>query len=294
MLFSRKQVAILLMVGYALFMVICDSIAKELSSMYQVIAIVWYRYFFHAISFSIMSFSKYLITGEPEKIGRHSTQLLRGCILVFSTVLFFESIALMPLAEAMALLYVFPVVAVILSVIFLKERLSLSQMALILSAFVGVVLVLNPGVSTDLRSGLFAICAGILMGVFLFMTKVMSKDSTPCISSVYTGLIGIVLIPVFPQFEWVIFDFNSLVLGAMMGTAAAIGHFLMFLSMRYAPASVVSPFAFSEILFATAAGYLWFKDSLSGPTIFGICLLIITGVTFVMNANTTSDHGKWP
>ena len=277
------------MIGYALFMVVCDSVAKELSSTYQVIAIVWYRYFFHAVSFSVMTFFKRIITGETEKVGKHSTQLLRGGILVLSTLLFFESIARMPLAEAMALLYVFPVVTVILSVVFLKERLSLSQVMLILLAFIGVILILNPAVDADLRSGFFAILAGILMGLYLFATKVMSKDSTPCISSVYAGLMGIILIPLLPQFEWVIFDAKDIVLGAIMGTAAATGHFLMFLSMRYAPASVVSPFAFSEILFATMAGYLWFKDTLSIPTILGICLLVVTGITLIINGNASPE-----
>ncbi len=286
---GTTRFGITLMVAYALAMVLCDSIAKELSSIYMVVSIVWYRYVFHTISLSILSGFYYLKFKEPERIGSHPTQILRGVTLVLSTLAFFTSIASMPLAEAMALLYIFPVVAVILSIIFLKERLRRQQVIPIICGFIGVTLVLNPSESINVQSGIYALIGGVLMGVYMFLTKTMTKGSTPIISSIYTGIIGITCIPLFPGFEWVIFEPGSFLLGALMGTFAGIGHFCMFLSMRYAPASVASPFAFAEILFASIAGYIWFGDTLNLVTLMGIVLVVISGIFFAIYSNAESS-----
>lgn len=300
---TRTYIGIALMIAYAIFMAFCDAIAKELSSLHMVVAIVWYRYVFHTITLAILTALHYIKVGKPEVIGSHIAQILRGLTLVLSTLVFFNSIAIMPLAEALALLYIFPVISVVLSLVFLKEKLTAKQASMIALGVIGVIFILSPSVlihvtsetveissemSLHIPSEVYALASGVLMGIYMFLTKTISSDSTPLISSLYAGVIGILCIPVFPGFEFLIFEPKSFVLGALMGAFAGFGHFSMFRSMSYAPASVVSPFAFSEIIFASIIGYFWFLDTLTLTKLVGIALLITSGIVFAVHSKNTT------
>ena len=272
------------MLAYAVAMVISDSIAKQLSSLNNIIVIVWYRYVFHTVSLALLTGSHTFISKNKNVVGNHRIQLFRGLFLALSTSAFFISIASMPLAEAMALLYIFPIVSVILSAVLLKESVSKFQILFILTAFIGVNLILNTSGAIHLVPGLFGLAGGVFMGIYMFLTKYMSADATPLISSLYSGVVGIVFVPFLPGFEFILFDNQSFLLGVMMGVFAATGHFCMFLSMKYAAATVVSPFAFFEVVFAAIIGSLWFGDMLTVTTGAGIALLVITGVAFAMHS----------
>jgi len=278
-------IGITLMIGYALFMVSCDATAKKLSMGYDVVLVVWYRYFFHTISLVFIACLHFYKFRETEFVESHPFQLVRGLTLVISTLFFFQSIALMPLAEALALLYVFPIISVILSIVFLKESLSKMQGIAVIAAFVGALLILQPAADMSLRPGMFAILGGIFMGIYMFLTKTSSQRASPNMASLYTGVVGILLIPFFPNFELIKLDDAAMIMAGFMGLFAAIGHYLMFLSMRYAPASMVSPYAFSEVLFASLIGYIWFGDTLNAVSGIAIVLLITSGIIFARLPN---------
>ncbi len=273
------------MVSYALFMVFCDASAKKLSGYHQVAVIVWYRYFFHTISLVLIACFHYCKFREKEFVDNHPFQLLRGVTLVVSTLFFFHSIARMPLAEALALLYIFPLVTVILSVLIMKEAFTKIQAVIVVTAFIGVVLILQPRASISLEPAIFALLAGIFMGIYMTLTKVSAEKASPNMASLYTGVVGIILIPFFPGFEFIQLSGPHLYLAAFMGLCAAIGHYSMYLSMRFAPASVVSPYAFSEIIFASAVGYILFGDRLNLTSVIAIVLLITSGIIYARVAS---------
>jgi len=285
----NNYIGIALMAGYALSMVTCDATAKRLSINYDVITVVWYRYFFHTISLIFIACLHFLKFRETEYVENHPIQLLRGLTLVISTIFFFQSIALMPLAEALALLYVFPIVSVILCVIFLKEPFTRMQGAAVVAAFTGALLILQPTTDMSLRPGLLAICGGVFMGIYMFLTKTSSRSASPNMASLYTGVVGILLIPFFPNFELFKLDEDAMVMAGFMGLFAAIGHYLMFMSMRYSAATVVSPYAFSEVLFASLIGYIWFGDTLNFMSGIAIILLITSGIIFARLSNRTNQ-----
>ena len=274
------------MVGYALFMVFCDASAKTLSESHQVALIVWYRYFFHTISLTLIACFHYFQFKETEFVDNHPFQLLRGVTLVVSTLFFFHSIARMPLAEALALLYIFPLVTVLLSVSIMKEPFTKFQAFVVITAFIGVLLILQPGSSISPEPALFALLAGVFMGIYMSLTKASSKKASPNMASLYTGIVGIIIIPFFPGFEFKSFEGSDLYLAAFMGLCAAIGHYLMYISMRFAPASIVSPYAFSEILFAAIVGYFLFGDVLNLTSAVAILLLITSGIVYAKVSNS--------
>ena len=277
---GSHYIGILLMMGYAGSMVLCDATAKFLSQNHPVSLVVWYRYFFHTISLVFIASFHYLQFRETEYVESHPFQILRGVVLVASTLFFFNSIALMPLAEALALLYIFPVITVLLSILILREPFRFFHGVLVAMAFVGVLLIIQPDADVKLKPGLFALISGVLMGVYMFMTKATSLKASPNLASLYTGMTGLIFIPFFPGFELASLENHDLVLAAIMGFFAAMGHYLMFLSLRIAAASRVSPYAYAEVLFASLVGYLWFGDVLDPLSLIALALLAGTGIAF--------------
>lgn len=277
---GNNYIGILLMMGYAAFMVLCDATAKHLSQDHPVSLIVWYRYFFHTVSLVFIASFHYLRFRETEFVESHPFQILRGLVLVVSTLFFFNSIALMPLAEALALLYIFPVVTVLLSVFILREPFRFAHGILVAMAFIGVLLIIQPHAEVKLKPGLFALVSGLLMGLYMFMTKTTSLKASPNLASLYTGMTGLLFIPFFPGFQLASLESGDLIQAAVMGFSAAMGHYLMFLSMRTAPASRVSPYAYSEVLFASLVGYLWFADTLNPMSWLALALLAGSGVAY--------------
>jgi len=282
------------MICYAVFMVCCDTIAKTLSGNHEVVTIVWYRYFFHTVSLVIIACFHFYRFRETEYVESHPFQLLRGATLVISTLFFFHSIALMPLAQALALLYVFPIVSVFLSVLILKESFTAIQALVVATAFIGALLMLQPSNDIPVQPGLFALMGGVFMGIYMFLTKASSRRSSPNMASLYTGLVGIIFIPFFPGFELVRLEGEALLMAGLMGLFAALGHYSMFLSMRFAPSSLVSPYAFSEILFAATIGYFWFGDSLNLLSGLSILLLITSGIVFARLSNSAKPAAVPP
>lgn len=283
---SRSHyIGILLMMGYAGSMVLCDSTAKYLSQDHPVSLVVWYRYFFHTVSLVFIASFHYLRFRETEFVESHPFQIVRGVVLVASTLFFFNSIALMPLAEALALLYIFPVVTVLLSILILREPFRYVHGVLLIMAFIGVLLIIQPDAEVKLKPGLFALISGVLMGIYMFMTKTTSLKASPNLASLYTGMTGLIFIPFFPGFQLASLEAHYLILAAIMGFFAAMGHYLMFLSLRISAASRVSPYAYSEVLFASIVGYLWFGDTLNLLSWIALVLLAGTGIAYARMRN---------
>ncbi len=278
------------MIGFCLFMVICDSIAKFMSKEIDVLVIVWYRYVFHTIGF--VSFAAVIRLRKPEErlvVGSHKLQFARGLLLILSTMSFFYAIAQMPLAESLALLYIFPILSIVFSIYFLKEKINGKQWFAILLGFVGIVIVLQPKGEVFNVGLYYALFSGLLMAGYTVLTKAVSSDSHPVSSSIYTGCIGILLIPLVPGFTFPGIHLTHILLAAAMGFSAAIGHYFLFSSLTKSPASVVAPFAYLEIVFASIAGLILFDDMLSLSLIIGIALICLCGSALARIDNTVSD-----
>ncbi len=287
----NKVIGISLVIGYACLMAMSDGIAKQLSTTNSVLVVVWYRYVFHLFTTLCIASWHFYKVRDNHPVGNHKLQISRGLALVFSSIFFFHSIAQMPLAEAMAVLYVFPIIAVILSVIFLKESVSLIDALFILLGFAGIILILYPSFQGNVSLAASAVIAGVLMGIYVFLTKLMSADTSPIFSSLYSGAIGAAIIPLLP-------DFNSndvhlvghdLWLGVIMGSFAALAHFGIFVAMKHAKASTLSPLTYTEIIFAAFIGLWWFGDHLTMISVLGIVLVIITGIVLSLRPTESGD-----
>ncbi|GAB4393518.1 MAG: DMT family transporter [Kiloniellaceae bacterium] len=273
---DRPLVGILLLVAAMSLVPFMDAIAKHLSGHLPVLQVVWARYFFHFC----LIFPVVLLRYGPRQMlpRRPLLQLLRGALLLASTVLFFAAISWMPLADALALVFVSPLIVTALSPWVLGEPVGLRRGLAVVVGFCGALLIVRPGFGTLQWPALLALAAGVVFGFYLLSTRRLAGSAPPLVTLTYTAAVGAVLMSFVMPVVWVTPTLVDLGAMALMGLIAAAGHFLLIKSFDFAPAALLAPFTYSEIVMTTLLGFVFFGDFPQAWTWIGIAVVIGSGI----------------
>lgn len=273
---DRPMLGIALMILGMMVIPLLDIFAKMLAAHYPVLQITWGRFIFNVIwliPFLLWRKEKWWV------LPRHPwIQIFRGLCLLASTFFFFLSIKTNPIPNALALLFVSPLVVTLLSPIVLGEKFGLRRLLATLFGFIGVLIVLQPNSAAFQPSLLYALVAGFSYALYILITRKISTTSSPLMTLFYTAVVGTVAITPWVPMVWVTVDSNAILLFAAIGLIAATGHFLVILSCQYAPASLVSPFNYTEIIVATMLSYVFFDYLPNAVVWIGIAIICVSGV----------------
>lgn len=273
---TRPLTAVALTLAALVLLPLMDGIAKHLSGPYPLGEVVWARYFFHlAAMLPVLLWRFGPRALWPRRIG---VQVLRGGMLLGATALFFAAIDRMPLADALALFFVSPLVVTALAPLLLGEAVGMPRRLAVLGGFLGVVVILRPGSGAFEWAALLALGSGTVHGLYLLATRKLSGTAPPLVTLAYTALVGAVVMSLVVPAVWVPPAPRDLGLMASMGVLAALGHFLLIKALDYAPASLLAPFAYGEIVVATLVGYVLFGDLPDPWTWTGIAVIAASGV----------------
>lgn len=253
-----------------------DAAAKYISGDFDTLQIVWGRYFFHAL---------FLLPIVVWRYGRrafHSRrpfmQLVRGTLLASSTWLFFAAIARMPLADAIATIFVYPFIVTALSPLVLGEPVGIRRWLAVLVGFVGALIVIRP--DGDIMNGgvILALGAGTVFAGYSLFTRKLAGVDPPLVTLAFTGLIGALGTSVFVPFVWVAPEPQHWGLLVFIGLCAATGHFLVILAYERVRAATLAPFGYFEIVTSTLLGFFIFGDLPDGFTWLGIAIIVASGI----------------
>lgn len=269
-------IGVALMLMAMMVVPLMDGIAKHLSATFSVVQVTWSRYFFH------------LIILLPVVLWRHGAaalllrrpvlQIVRGGFLLGSTILFFGAIAVMPIADAIALVFVAPLIVTALSPLVLGEQVGVRRWLAVIVGFLGVLVIVRPGMSAFHWGMLLALGAGSIYAFYSLATRRLSGSAPPLVTLTYTALLGAVVMSAAVPFFWITPNATELAWMVLMGAVAATGHFLIIKSFEYAEASLLAPLGYSEIISATAVGYLVFGDFPDEWTWAGVAVVIASGI----------------
>ena len=268
---------ILLVVTAVLIAPAMNGIAKELGGRYPVLEIVWARYFFH------------LLPMLPFLVRRHGwagflpphpgLQVFRSGLLLVSTCFFFAALTVLPFADTQALSFVYPLVVTALAPFVLDERVGLRRWTAVAVGFLGAVIVIRPGFSgMDMLGSLFALAAGGLYGGYLVATRRLSRTALPLVTLAFTALVGLVGLTLVLPAVWVTPTAADFGLMILMGMLAALTTYMLICAFDHAPASVLAPFGYVEMIGAVAIGFLAFGDLPDFWTWVGIAVIVGSGL----------------
>ena len=184
----------------------------------------------------------------------------------------------LPMAEAFALLFLLPSFVTILSVIFLKEDVRWQRWTAVILGFVGVLIVLRPGFRELSIGHLCAAIGGLAAAISIVVNRALgSKEKR--ISLYGAGLFGTLIVSGLLMLSEVTMPTpTQWIFLASYGLLGACGSVLLLTAAQMAPANLVAPPQYSQMLWAIAFGYLLFNDSIDMPMAVGIVLIIFSGL----------------
>lgn len=264
------------MVGAMFIIPFVDAIAKELSSRYSVIQVTWARYFFHFIIMLPLVLTKHGVRAVVP--AKPVAQLLRGGLLMCATFLYFSAISLIPLTDALALTFVYPVVVTVLSALILHETVGPRRWSAVLVGLIGAGIVIRPGFEETGIGTFMALGAGVTYGCYLIATRKLANSAPPFVTLTFTALVGAVVFTALVPAYWQTPKTWDLVLMVSLGGLAAMGHYMLIKAFEYAQASLLAPFGYSEVVMTTILGFVIFGDFPDELTWVGIAIIISSGI----------------
>ena len=214
------------------------------------------------------------------KTKRPMVHLTRSVLGISSMFCYFEALTLLPLAEAITLYYTAPIAATMLSAMFLREHVGPRRWAAVAVAFVGLLIVVQPGGAEHLSP--LGVTLGLMGAMMLGMVtvtlrQIATTENTAAIAfwfTVFGALVGASLLPFFNQPH----DARTYVLLLASGLTGGMGQLAMTASLRYAPVSVVAPLDYGQIVWTVLIGWAVFGTTPLLTTIVGAVLITASGI----------------
>ena len=266
----------LLMLVAVSLLPIMDAIAKDLGERYPVMQVTWGRYVFTLACILPQMLWRY--RDQLLDIPQPALQLVRGLAQVLATFLFFLTLTFLPLADTVALAFMYPLIVTALAPFVLGESVGWRRYAAVVLGFIGALVIIRPGFEVFQPASIFGLGIGFAFAVYILLTRKLRGRTPPLVTLGWVAAIGVVttslLVPfVFEPMAWA--DWLGL---ALIGLLGAMAHQCIIRGFEMAPASVLSPLGYAEILMAVLIGYLWFGDFPDGFTWAGIFIIAGAGL----------------
>jgi drug/metabolite transporter (DMT)-like permease len=255
---------------------VMDTTAKWLSQTYPVPAVVWSRYVAQVLVMLA-------VLGPRHRLALLATQrprlqIVRGVVLVSSTMLFFTAISLMPIAEASAITFVSPLILVALSVVLLKERVRPPTWIAVAVSFVGVLVIIRPGGAVFSLAALLPVLTAFFFAVYQLLTRKLAGIDSTLATLFISALVGAGVMTVVVPFFWVpLASPWHAGLFLAMGTLATAGHFMLIRAFELAPASTLAPFVYAQLVAVLVLGYLVFGNFPDRWSLVGMAIIVASG-----------------
>jgi drug/metabolite transporter (DMT)-like permease len=222
--------------------------------------------------------------GRPLRTGRIRWHLMRNVTHYSAQFCWFVAISLIPLAEVVSIEFTMPIWTAILAGIFLGERLTPLRVAAVLLGFVGILVILQPGLTPVGPGQAAALYAAVVFAVSVIMTKSLTRteDSLTIVFYMFSlqGVIG--LVPALYVWVWPSLDKWPWLLA--LGVAGTASHFCLAKAITAADTGIVIPMDFLRVPLTAVLGWFLYAE--------GISLWLVLGAGFILLANTLNLRGS--
>ncbi len=285
---DRTLVGVALMLGFCLTAPLLDVSAKLASTSVPVGQITAARFVVQCALMApfiwIMGLSLRVAKGQVMVL------VLRSLLLVFATFCFIAAIRVMPLADALAIVFVAPFIVLLVGKFYLGEAVGPRRVGAALAGFVGVLFVIQPSFAAFGAVAIIPLGTAVAFAFYILLTRGLSRRVHPVTLQFHTGLIASLFCipalivaqgsgsdlfdPVWPT------DIALLwLLGA--GFFATVSHMMMTYALSFAPSATLAPLQYFELPVATLFGYLVFNDFPNTLSLLGIAIIIGAGLYMI-------------
>lgn len=277
---DRPLLGIAFMVGAGLLFTVLDTSVKWLTQSYPPIQVLWARYAGHMLVLGVYL----LMIGWPRcraimaSVESLSGQFLRGLLLLAASAFAFLAFRELPLLQVYVINFSAPLLVTLLAIPLLKERVTLAMGLAVVTGFIGVLIAIGPVDWRAQPAALLPFGMAFCFALYQLATRRFGRNAHPLASLFYTGLAGALVCSMAVPFFWSPIAMGDIPLFLAVGTLGAASQLGLIMAMRCAPASLMSPFLYLQIVWATISGYLVFGDVPLLETYLGAILIIGAGL----------------
>ena len=278
---SLRRALLLFLLAGAFFATL-DATAKFLVRDHALFLVVWARYLGQMVVVTPIAWHR---AGRGFWRTRHlRMQLARSLCLVLATACFFGALRFLPLAEGSAIAFLAPMFAIVLSMPVLGEKPTRARWIASMAGFAGILILVRPGSAVFHPATGLLVLAAISNALYQLLTRKLPRDA-PETTLFYSALVGTVaLSAVLPFVEMpASISGREALLFVLLGIFAGLGHWMLIGAFLRAPASLLAPFTYLQMLWATFYGYLVFGQLPDGVSALGMAVIVASGAGLALH-----------
>lgn len=293
---DRPSLGILLMIGFCAAAPLGDAIAKILGDTIPLLQLLLVRFGAQAVLLlPLIWFAGHSLRTTP-RVMRLTA--LRTVFHIIGLGAMFTSLRYLPLADAIAIAYVMPFIMLLLGRMVLNEEVGPRRIAACAVGFAGTLLVVQPSFSDVGWPALWPLVVALFFALYMLVSRQLARDNDPTVLQAISGtmatvILGVVVVATrgidFQPLAIIMPSQDEMWLLALTGVLGTFAHVLITWSLRFAPSATLAPMQYLEIPFATAFGWLIFRDLPNGLAALGIAVTVASGLYIVFRERATTQ-----
>lgn len=281
---NNTRLGILYMIGTTFVFAVQDGISRHLAGEYNVLMIVMIRYWFFAAFVIAIARRQAGSIKAAAATKQPALQIFRGLLLGAEICVMVTGFVLLGLVESHAIFASYPLIVAALSGPILGEAVGWRRWAAIGVGFIGVLIILQPGITVFAPAAIVPLIAALMFALYSLLTRYAARKDTAATSFFWTGTVGAVLLTAIGISSWEPMTAPDWAWMLALCITGALGHFLLIKCYEVAEASAVQPFAYLQLVFASTIGIIVFSEVLELHVAVGAGLVIASGLFTVWRA----------
>lgn len=275
--YSKKSQAIFFTILTCFLVSVLIAIVRHLSSNFHVFFIVMMRNFF---AFSL--FIPLMLKGRSELFKTKNLHLhvLRNLNGLVAMLIWFYTVTLMPLPEAVSFTFIVPIITTLAAVFFLKEKVNSRIWIALFVGFIGILIITRPGFHEFKMAYILALATTVLWSISNLLVKKMTNTDKPETIVAYMSFIMLIFSIPLGLTQLKAMTFNDVFWLFMLGLLSNLSHMSMSTAYSKVDLSVVQPYDFTRLIFISIISYFAFDEVIDKYCIIG-SLIILAGTIFI-------------
>ena len=275
---NDSRLGIALMIGATFVFAMQDGISRHLAANYNVFMVVMIRYWFFAAFVLVLASRKAGGLRAAAATEQPLLQIVRGLLLVTEICVTVIAFVLLGLIPTHAIFASFPLIIAALSGPVLGEKVGPWRWAAIGVGFLGILVILRPGVAVFELEALIALAAALLWAIYGLLTRLAARRDTAATSFFWTGTVGAAGMTLVGMWFWEPMSPPDWAWMAALCVSGAFGHWLLIRCYEVVEASAVQPFAYFQLVFVTMMAIPVFGETLEANVVIGAVMVIGAGL----------------
>nr|WP_259946541.1 DMT family transporter [Sulfitobacter sp. W002] len=275
---NNIPLGIMLMIATTMVFAVQDGLSRHLAENYNVLMVVMIRYWFFAAFVIALALRKAGGIRKAAATTQPAVQILRGVLLSAQICTMVLGFTILGLVESHAVFTCYPLLVAALSGPILGEKVGWRRWAAIGVGFIGVLVILQPGLRVVDPAAAIPLAGAAMFAVYGLLTRYVARRDNTGTSFFWTGVTGAAVMTAVGVWFWEpMTPGNWLLMGTLCITGVT-GHWLLIRCYEVAEASAVQPFAYTQLIFTVIIGLSVFNEVLRPSVVLGAGMIVAAGL----------------